>query len=122
MESWICSIRPDNFAQEVIWETKPLLIICLAQDDGFSRQLAVLREIAEKYEKVIKVGLLAQDSVEICKKKLKIIGTPTFLLMKEGREIDRILGVTDKEALTHLIERHLSRSPSKNEKGKPIHE
>ena len=70
--------------------------------------MAVLREIAEKYEKVIKVGLLAQDSVEICKKKLQIIGTPTFLLMKEGKEIGRVLGVSDQETLTHLLDRYLS--------------
>ena len=116
MEPWIRSIRPDNFTEEVILEPKPLLIICLAQDDGFSRQLTVLQDIARRYEKEIKVGLLAHDSLEICKKKLQIVGTPTFLLMKEGREIDRILGVSDKETLTHLIDRHLSDGPSENKK------
>lgn len=108
MESWIRSIRPDNFNEEVILEKEPLLIVCLAQDDGYTRQLKVLQYIAERYEKEIKVGLLAQDSLEICKKKLRIIGTPTFLLMKEGKEIGRVLGVSDQETLTHLLDRYLS--------------
>ena len=115
MESWIRSIRPDNFNEEVILEKEPLLIVCLAQDDGYARQLTVLQHIAERYEKEIKIGLLAQDSMEICKKKLQIIGTPTFLLMKEGKEIGRVLGVSDQKTLTLLLDRYLSGRPLENE-------
>jgi len=107
MEPWIRSIRPDNFTEEVVLETKPLLIICLAQDDGFAGQLTILQDIARRFAKEIKVGLLAQDSMEICKRKLQIIGTPTFLLMKNGGEVGRILGRADQETLTHFIVRHL---------------
>lgn len=88
-------------------ETKLLLIICLAQDDGFASQLTILQDVARRYEKEIKVGLLAQDSMEICMRKLQIIGTPTFLLMTKGKEVGRILGRSDQETLTHFILRHL---------------
>jgi hypothetical protein len=84
------------------------LLICMTRDDSFSKQLQVLQNVAERYEKEIKVGLLEQDSMEIFKKKLQFIGSPTFLLMLEGKEISRILGIIDQEALTDLIGKHLT--------------
>ena len=112
MEPWIRSIRPENFMDEVVLVKKPVLLICMPDDDSFSRQLKILQSVAEKYEKELKVGLLAQDSMAIFKKRLQIIGTPTFLLMSEGKEISRILGVSDRETLTHLVDQHLSTHPS----------
>jgi len=103
MEPWVCSIGPENFTAEVILETKPVLLICMAHDDSFSRQLKVVQNVGKKFEKELKVGLVAQDSLEIFKKRLQISGTPTYLLMREGQEISRVLGVSDEETLTHLI-------------------
>jgi thioredoxin-like negative regulator of GroEL len=108
MAPWVCSIRPENFEEEVLFEKKVVLLVCAADDDSFSKQLKVLENVAARYEKILKVGLLAQDSLEIFKKRLKIIGTPTFLLMMEGKEVSRILGVSDELTLTNLIDQHLS--------------
>lgn len=107
METLICSIRPENFNEEVLAEEKPLLIGCLARDDSYERQLKILSNVAGEYRKRLKVGLLAQDTLEICKKKLQITGSPTFILMKGGREISRVLGISDQAMLVHLIELHL---------------
>lgn len=116
MENLVYSMRPENFTQDVLLETKPVLLVCMAKDDSYARQMKALQNIAQRYKKELKVGLLAQDSMEIFKKRLQIIGTPTFLLMWEGQELSRILGVTDEETLTNLIDRHLSTNPSVNEK------
>jgi thioredoxin-like negative regulator of GroEL len=106
MKQWICSIRPENFTEEVILEKKPVLLICMTRDESFSRQLQILQNVARKYEEELKVGLLDQDSLETFKRKLQFTGTPTFLLMTEGQEISRILGVSDEKTLTNLIDRH----------------
>jgi thioredoxin-like negative regulator of GroEL len=108
MRPWICSIRPENFTEKVILEKKPVLLVCMERDDSFFKQLTVLQNVAERYEKELKVGLLSQDSMETFKRKLKIVGTPTFLLMLEGKEISRFLGVIDQKTLTDLIDKHLS--------------
>ena len=108
MKPWVCSIRPENFTQEVVLEKKPVLLICMAHDDIFSKQLKVLQNVAEKYDKELKVGLLAEDALETFKKKLAIFGTPTFLLMLEGKEVSRILGVSEEEAISNLVNKHLS--------------
>jgi thioredoxin-like negative regulator of GroEL len=108
MEPWVCSIRPENFKEEVLLERKPVLLVCMTDDDSFSKQWKVLENVAARYEKELKVGLLAPDSIEIFKKRLQIIGTPTFLLMREGQEINRILGVSDEKTLTSLIDQYIS--------------
>lgn len=92
-------------------ETRPVLLVCTVQDDSYARQMKVLENVAQTYEKELKVGLLAQDSTEIFKRKLNIAGTPTLLLMRAGREINRILGVTDLETLIALLDRHLLSEP-----------
>jgi hypothetical protein len=37
------------------------------------------------------------------KKDYSVIGTPTFLLLVEGKERGRMLGIADQEMLTNLI-------------------
>jgi thioredoxin-like negative regulator of GroEL len=115
MKSWISSIRPENFTEEVILEKKPVLLICLDGDESSARQLRVLQDVAQRYERELKVGLLAQDSLETFKRKLQISGTPTFLLMLEGKEIGRVLGIIGEELLTNLIDQHISTHYSENE-------
>jgi thioredoxin-like negative regulator of GroEL len=108
MDPWVCSIRPENFNEEVLLEKRLVLLVCMADDDNFSKQVKILEHVAARFGKELKVGLLAQDSLDIFKKRLQIIGTPTFLLMMEGKEISRILGVSDEQTLTNLIDQHLS--------------
>lgn len=107
MESRVRLILPENFSREVLLETRPVLLVCMMLDDNYVRQMTVLENAAQKYEKELKVGLLAPDSTELFKRRLQIAGTPTLLLMKNGTEISRILGVTDERTLNNLIDRHL---------------
>ncbi len=107
MEPWVCSIRPENFNAEVMAEERPMLIGCLAQDDSYDRQLGILLNVAREYRAKLKVGLLAQDTMDICKKKLHVAGSPTFVLMNGGKEIGRILGISDQATLESFVELHL---------------
>lgn len=114
MESRVCLIRPENFSREVLLETRPVLLVCMVQDDSYARQMKVLENVAQTYEKELKVGLLAQDSTELFKRKLQIAGTPTLLLMRAGSEISRILGITDQETLITFIDQQLISDPPGN--------
>ena len=103
MEPWLNSVRPENFIQDVILESKPVLLVCLTRDDSYTGVMTAVRNIAMRFEKILKVGVLAQDSVDIFKKRLNITGTPTFLLMLEGKEAGRILGMCSEEMLADSI-------------------
>lgn len=108
MKPLVHLIRPENFEEQVILEKVPYLLLCMPQNEAFFKQLGIMEGIAEEFQKDLKVGVLAEESIELFKKRLRIIGSPTFLLLAEGREVNRILGVADKKTLTDLIDKHLS--------------
>jgi len=103
METLISLIRPENFEREVIGEKKPVLLLCMPRDEEFPNQLKVIEDIARKYREELKVGLLQEEFIEAFKKNYEILGTPTFLILVEGKERRRWLGLADQETLTDLI-------------------
>lgn len=63
----------------------------------------MLEEVAGIYRDKLKVVLLEEAFIEVFKSNLRIAGTPTFIMMKRGEEIARVLGITDREALIEII-------------------
>jgi hypothetical protein len=89
--------------REVIGEKKPVLLLCMPRDDEFPQQLKVIEDIATKYSQELKVGILDEGLLETFKKNYSVVGTPTFLLLVEGKERGRMLGLADHEMLRDLI-------------------
>jgi thioredoxin-like negative regulator of GroEL len=96
-------IRAENFEREVIGEKKPVLLLCMPPDDEFPKQLKVIEDIATEYRQKLKVGILEEGLIEAFKKNYSVVGTPTFLLLLEGKERARMLGLADHRMLTNLI-------------------
>ncbi len=96
-------IRPDNFTREVVSEKKPVLILCMPRNEDFLIQLELLEEIAIRHGQEVKVGVLEEDSLEAFKKTYAILGDPTFLILVEGKEVSRILGLADEAKLRDFI-------------------
>ena len=103
MTSLVCLIRPENFEHEVIAEKKPVLLLCMPRDEEFPDQFKVIEHIATKYREGLKVGLLQEEFIEAFKKRYRIVGTPTFLILVDGEERSRMLGLADQKMLTDLI-------------------
>jgi thioredoxin-like negative regulator of GroEL len=103
MEPWLCLVGTENFTREVILECKPVLLVCLIKDDHYTELMRAIQTVAKRFENRLKVAVLLEDSLGLFKKRLKIKGTPTFLLMLEGKEIGRILGVCNEEVLANWI-------------------
>jgi hypothetical protein len=53
------------------------------------------------------VGVLNEEFIAAFKKNYGIGGTPTFLILVQGKERSRMLGLADKETLTNLISHNL---------------
>jgi hypothetical protein len=75
----------------------------MPRDEEFPQQLKVMEDIATKYGRELKVGVLEEEFIEAFKKNYSVGGTPTFLLLVEGKERGRMLGLADQEMLTRLI-------------------
>ena len=103
MTKTICSIRPENFQQEVAFETRLVLLLCMPRSESFPGQVKIIEDIAMNYPEEIKVGLIEEAYIDIFKGNLNIRGTPTFLLMDGGKEINRLIGLADRKALEALI-------------------
>jgi len=103
MVSLIQTIRPETFWDEVMSEPKIVLLLCMPHDDAFPRQQRVLEEIAGIYRERIKVVLPEEAFIEVFKNNLNIVGTPTFLILKEGKEIARVWGESDREKLVQIL-------------------
>ena len=96
-------ITPDNFIEEVLSGEKPVLLLCMPADGDFPSQLQSLEAIAKSYGSWLKVGLVKEVFIESFKKQLGIVGTPTYLFFRSGSEINRKLGLADRNGLEQFI-------------------
>ncbi len=103
MKSFVRVIHPRNFEQEVVSEKRPVLLLCMPRDEEFIKQMKVLEAVAEAHEDCLKVGLLEDDFIESFRQDLGIRGTPTFLILVQGKEKARMLGLADQASLTDFI-------------------
>ncbi len=101
-------IRRENFEQEVVCERKPVLILCMLRTEEFPNQLSILEKIGRKYGEQLKAALLDEAFIESFKKNYRFVGTPIFLLLVEGKEKKRFLGLADPEKMMDLIAVYLA--------------
>ncbi len=67
----------------------------------------VIEELADDYTGKIKVGKLNADENAMAQ-QLGVSGIPTILFMKDGKEVDRVVGAVPKQMLVEKIESHIS--------------
>ena len=99
----IQKIKPENFREEVVIEPRLVLLLCMPQDDEFPQQRKIVEEIAGLYHEKLKVVIPEEAFLTTFKRDFKVTGTPTFLILRRGVEIARLLGVTDREPLIEAI-------------------
>jgi len=64
----------------------------------------LLNELDEEYNGKIKVVKLNVDKNRKTPRQYDITGIPTFITLKKGKIIDKLIGALSKEALINLIE------------------
>lgn len=79
------------------------MLLCMPHDDGFPEQRRVVEEIAEMFKDKLKAVLTEDAFIEVFKKNLHIVGTPTILILRRGEEIARVFGISDREPLIKVI-------------------
>ena len=95
--------------QEVLHSDKPVLVDFWAEWCQPCRVLApTIEALAEEYGDKVKVGKLNVDENSGVSSKYHIRGIPTVLLFKDGEVKEQIVGLTSKENLSKLIDKHLS--------------
>ncbi len=98
-----------NFQTEVLDNSKVTLIDLWAEWCGPCKMMnPVIEQLAQEYEGRVVVGKLNVDDNPITPMEYNVRGIPTFLLFKDGKLVDKIVGAVTKQTLTSKIDQHLS--------------
>ena len=95
-------ITSENFETEIKKKEKPILIDFWATWCGpCMRQGPVVEELAQEGYSVGKVDVDQEPGLA---QQFKIMSIPTLLIFKDGKEVQRFIGLTPKDTLRKFLE------------------
>ena len=101
-------ITDDNFASEVEKSPLPVLLDLWAAWCGPCRLIApTIEALAKELSGRVLVGKLNVDENQRTAARFGVQSIPTLLILKNGREVNRIVGVQSKEAILQTLKPYL---------------
>lgn len=99
----VLKVTSKNFEEEVLQSEKTVLVDFYADWCGPCKMLApIMEEIANENEdiKVVKVNV---DEAQDLAVKYDVMSIPTSVVIKNGQEVDRMVGLTGKETILNMV-------------------
>lgn len=98
-------VKEENFEEEVLKSKLPVVTEFYSDSCIPCKQLGViLSELEEEYEDKIKLVKVNVNFDAALAEKYNVMASPTTLYFHEGKEFQRITGLTKKAILKELIE------------------
>ena len=101
-EQWLLGHRR-IFSQQVLQASEPVLVDFWASWCGPCRTIAPIVEDIAKTEAGIRVVKVNVDEQRALAEEYQVSGIPTFDCIRNGKEVNRTVGVTSREALIEKI-------------------
>ena len=101
----VLKITSENFKSEVLESSQKVLIDFYDDWCGQCKMMGpVVKEKAEEHSdvKVVKINV---DNAEDIAIKYQIMSIPTLVVVKDGQEVNRSIGLISKEKIEELIEK-----------------
>src|SRR4051794_11978356 len=98
-----------SFERDVLQNDQPVLVDFWGAWCAPCRMLApTVDAVAEKYSGFARVVKLNVDENPSVSQRYGIKGIPTLILFKGGKEEERVVGATSKEAISRMIDKHVA--------------
>ena len=108
MSEHVKEVTDNSFEADVLKSDAPVLVDFWAQWCAPCRMLApTVEAVAEKYAGSAAVVKLNVDDNPAVSQRYGIKGIPTLILFKNGKEEERVVGATSKEAISRMIDKHV---------------
>ena len=99
----VITVTEKNFEEEVLKSEKTVLIDFYADWCGPCKMLSpIVEQVAEENDKikVVKINIDQEENLAV---EYQIVSIPTLVVIKNGKEIKRSVGVIDKEKILNLV-------------------
>lgn len=103
MSENVLEITSENFEKEVLESEKTVLVDFYAEWCGPCKRLSPIVEEVAKEEEEVKFVKMNIDNCEDIAIEYQVMSIPTLIVMKNGKEVNRSVGLIDKEQVKELI-------------------
>jgi thioredoxin 1 len=108
MSESVIEVNDSSFEKEVLQSEAPVLVDFWAAWCAPCRMIApVVEAVADQYKGSATVVKLNVDDNPATSQRYGIKGIPTLILFRGGKEEERVVGATSKEALSRLVGKHV---------------
>ncbi|HIJ59032.1 MAG TPA: thioredoxin [Nitrospirae bacterium] len=108
MAEGVVEFTTNNWENEVIKSKGLIMVDFWAAWCGPCKMLApTIEELAKEYAGKVQVGKLNTDENSEIASRYKIMGIPTVIFFKDGKEIDKVVGAVPKSQLKNKLDTYL---------------
>ena len=109
MNEHVNEVSDSSFEKDVLQSEQPVLVDFCAAWCAPCRMLSpTVDAVAEKYAGSARVVKLNVDENPSISQRYGIKGIPTLIVFKNGKEEERVVGAVSKEAISRMLEKHVS--------------
>ena len=97
-------LNKDNFKAEVLESAVPVLVDFFAPWCGPCKMmLPIVEELAKEEGGKFKIAKINVDESNDLAQEYEIMSIPAFIVFKNGKEVERVMGAQSKEKLLELL-------------------